>query len=102
MGGTAKCSRSLLKATFIDPTLRRQSVERLPLVIEEKAKLTMVKSQCTMGGPGMLAWPSSVVYCNHRVNACNTAYGCMKLGKGTEVRFGDADRSNCAHTRDLV
>ena len=43
MGGTARCSRSRLKARL--PELKRQSVERRPLVREEKGKLAMLKSQ---------------------------------------------------------
>jgi len=45
MGGTASCSSSLLKARLVGPRLKRQSVDRLPLVREEKAKLQMLKTQ---------------------------------------------------------
>ncbi len=45
MGGTARRSRSLLKARLVGPRLKRQSVDRLPLVREEKAKLVMLKTQ---------------------------------------------------------
>lgn len=45
MGAFARCNRRRLKARLTGPELRRQSVERLPLVREGKAKLVMLKSQ---------------------------------------------------------
>lgn len=45
MGGTASCSSSLLKARLVGSRLKRQSVDRLPLVREEKAKLQVLKTQ---------------------------------------------------------
>ena len=54
MGGTARCRMILLKARF-GPEANRQSVDRLPLVRDEKAKLAALNIQCTVLGAGMLA-----------------------------------------------
>lgn len=55
MGGTARCKMILLKASSFAPEFNRQSVERLPLVRDEKAKLAALNIQCTVLGAGMLA-----------------------------------------------
>ena len=54
MGGTARCRMILLKARF-GPEASRQSVDRLPLVRDKKAKLAALNIQCTVLGAGMLA-----------------------------------------------
>ena len=54
MGGTARCRMILLKARF-GPEANRQSVDWLPLVRDEKAKLAALNIQCTVLGAGMLA-----------------------------------------------
>ena len=71
MGGTARCRMSLLKARLPDPTLSRQSVERLPLVREEKAKLAVSKTHFRVSGVGMLTCPIRDMYCSHSVSACS-------------------------------
>ena len=55
MGSTARCKRILLKARSSVPRSNRQSVDKLPLVREEKAKLAALNIQCTVFGAGMLA-----------------------------------------------
>ncbi len=55
MGGTARCRMILLKARPFGPESNRQSVDRLPLVRDEKAKLAALNIQCTVLGAGMLA-----------------------------------------------
>ncbi len=54
MGGTARCRMILLKARS-GPEANRQSVDRLPLVRDEKAKLAALNIQCTVLGAGILA-----------------------------------------------
>ena len=52
------------KATLTGPE-SRQSVERLPLVTVEKAKVAALKTQCRQVGAGMLTLAISVRYCSH-------------------------------------
>lgn len=64
-GGMARRRSSLCKAGLSPSRLNRQSVERLPLVREEKAKLVALESQCTVLGRDTLTVPSKLMYCNH-------------------------------------
>ena len=67
MGGTARCRMSLLKARLPESGLSRQSVDRLPLVKEEKAKLVVLKTHFRVFGVGMLTCPIRDMYCSHSV-----------------------------------
>ena len=73
MTGTARCTNSRLRAGLSGPALIRQSSERLPLVIEEKAKLATLNTQCTVPGAGMFTLPRILMYCNHTVTTCITS-----------------------------
>lgn len=44
MAGPTTCTSSLLKARFVGPVLRRQSVDKVPLASEENTKLGMLKT----------------------------------------------------------
>ena len=44
-----------MKARLVGPRFRRQSIERLPLVMDEKARLAALKPHCIVLGAGMLA-----------------------------------------------
>ena len=48
----------------------KQSVDRLPLVTDENAKLAALKTQWIGSGAVMLTLPRSVMYCSHNVRAC--------------------------------
>ena len=73
--GMPRCQRVRCSARFAECTSIRQSSERLPLVMEAKAKLTALKSQCTGFGKGILAAPRKVTYCIHKVTPCmSTTY----------------------------
>lgn len=71
MAGPATCTISLLKARFVGPLLRRQSVDRVPLASEENTKLVMLKTQRRLSGAGTLMRPSRLVYWSHSVTACS-------------------------------
>ncbi|KAA6422022.1 MAG: hypothetical protein FRX49_08040 [Trebouxia sp. A1-2] len=58
MTGTARCTNSRLRAGLSGPALIRQSSERLPLVMDEKAKLATLNIQCTV--PGAACKPPGV------------------------------------------
>lgn len=73
MGGTDRCRTSLLKAKLPESALSRQSVDRLPLVNEEKAKLAVLNIHFRVSGVGMLTCPIKEIYCSHSVNACSMA-----------------------------
>jgi len=62
IGGTAKRSSSLCKAVLMPPSLSRQSVDKLPLVKDEKAKLVALEIQCMVLGAETLMLPSRLVY----------------------------------------
>lgn len=70
IGTTTRCMSSLCMAGFMPPSLSRQSMERLPLVRVEKAKLVALDTQCTVLGAGTFTLPTRVVYCSHKVKAC--------------------------------
>ncbi len=62
-GGTAKRSSSLCKAGFTPWRLSKQSVDKLPLVRDEKAKLVALEIQCIVLGTETFMLPSRLVYC---------------------------------------
>ena len=55
----------------------RQSVERAPLVTEEKAKLAALGIHRTVLGRSTLTLPNKVVYCSHSWNACSKHSHCQ-------------------------
>lgn len=71
MAGPITCTISLLKARFVGPLLRRQSIDRVPLASEENTKLVMLKTQWRLSGAGTLMRPSRLVYWSHSVSACS-------------------------------
>ena len=64
IGGTKRCTRIRCRAVLW-PADSRQSVDRLPLVTVEKAKLAALKTQCMALGVGMLTPANRVMYCSH-------------------------------------
>lgn len=78
MTGTARCTNSRLRAGLSGPALIRQSSERLPLVMDEKAKLATLNIQCTVPGAGMLTLPRMLMYCNHTVTTCTSSTASTK------------------------
>ena len=60
--GTARRRMSLFRAGLMPWVLMRQSVDRAPLVTDEKAKLAAVKSQVTDAGAGTLVLPTMLTY----------------------------------------
>ena len=55
------------------PASSRQSIDKSPLVKEEKAKLAAAKIACRLLGIALLIWPSSrEMYCSQRASACNS------------------------------
>lgn len=73
MIGTARCTNSRFRAGLKGPALIRHSSERLPLVMDENAKLARLNTQCTVPGAGMLTLPRMLMYCNHTVTTCITS-----------------------------
>ena len=71
-GGTARWMKMRCRASLKGPD-SRQSVERLPLVTVEKAKLAALNTQCSDAGAGMLTPATSVMYCSQRVTPCSNA-----------------------------
>ena len=68
--GMPKCHRVLWSARFMALTSSRQSKDRLPLVMEAKAKLMALNSQCRLPGKGMFTLLIRVMYCIHSVTPC--------------------------------
>lgn len=62
IAGPATCTSSLLKARFVGPMLRRQSVDKVPLASDENRKLGMLKTQWRLSGAGTLMRPSRLTY----------------------------------------
>ena len=83
--GMARCHRVRCRARFMECTCSKQSRERLPLVMEAKAKLTALKSQWMEWGQQMLMPPRKVMYCIHNVTPCT--YHC-----GESAGFYEQDR----------
>ena len=69
--GTAKCMSRLFRAGRSSPVVMRQSNERLPLVMDEKAKLAVLNTHRTVEGRPRLMLPMMVIYCSHRVTTCD-------------------------------
>ena len=51
----------------------RQSRDRTPLEMVVKARLVALKRTCTVRGVGMFTSPNRLMYCSHRLKACNAA-----------------------------
>lgn len=81
IAGAARCSSSLLKArlTWPGPAVSKQSVERLPLVMDEKAKLATANTQVMVLGVGRLICPRKEMFWSHSVKDCTAPPTCSSL-----------------------
>ena len=70
--GRARWMSSPWTARLTEP-VSRQSIDMMPLETVVKARLVAVKRTCTVWGVGMFTSPNRLMYCSHRLKACNAS-----------------------------